>query len=195
MVGSGCIEVAALLDPEGPIFGPPDNSTDSTGNDNSANDNAGNDNSANDNTANDNASNDNVANDNVSNDNADNDNSTDEGIPPLPSGAQLTTTDTGLQYYDFNLGSGDRPEASDSVVVNYVGYLPDGTIFDSGDAVAFGLGGVVAGFREGIMGMSPGGRRRLVIPPDLGYGPGGNPGAGIGGTDTITFDVDLLSIQ
>jgi hypothetical protein len=116
------------------------------------------------------------------------------GVPALPEGATLTTSDSGLRFYDYSIGEGEQPGATDSVRVNYTGYLEDGTIFDDGEGVVFGLTGVIRGFSEGIQGMREGGRRRLVIPPDLGYGPNGNPGAGIGGDDTIIFDVELLEI-
>ncbi|MCE9552356.1 MAG: FKBP-type peptidyl-prolyl cis-trans isomerase [Planctomycetes bacterium] len=116
------------------------------------------------------------------------------GLPPLPAGAVLTTTASGLQYYDFTVGTGASPSATSTVTVDYVGYLPTGTVFDSNNNINFSLAGVVEGFSEGVQGMKVGGVRRLIIPPDLGYGPGGNPGAGIGGTDTIVFDVTLDAI-
>jgi FKBP-type peptidyl-prolyl cis-trans isomerase len=119
----------------------------------------------------------------------------EEGIPPLPEGGALVTNFSGLRVYDFEVGDGARPVRSDSVVVDYVGYLPDGTVFDSGEMVAFPLSGVIEGFAEGIEGMNEGGRRRLVIPPNLGYGTNGNPNAGIGGDDTITFDVTLHTVE
>lgn len=115
-------------------------------------------------------------------------------IPELPAGAMPTTTSTGLQVYDLELGDGSNPVASDRVRVDYVGYLPNGTIFDSNENITFPLPNLVAGFSEGVQGMQEGGTRRIFIPPDLGYGSGGNPGAGISGTDTIVFDVVLRSI-
>jgi hypothetical protein len=119
-----------------------------------------------------------------------------EGIPPLPDDAEIVTLDSGLQVYDFVVGVGDAPpDESADVNVAYTGYLPDGAIFDSNESANFNLQGVIAGFSEGILGMRVGGSRRIIIPPDLGYGPGGNPGAGIGGEDTIVFDVDLLAIN
>lgn len=119
-----------------------------------------------------------------------------DGIPPLPDGAEVATLESGLQVYDFEVGAGEAPpDANANVNVAYTGYLPDGTIFDSSESANFNLTGVIAGFREGILGMRVGGSRRIIIPPDLGYGPNGNAGAGIGGEDTITFDVDLLAIN
>ncbi len=116
------------------------------------------------------------------------------GLPPLPDGADLTTNPSGLQVYDFEVGTGAMPTASNTVRVGYVGYLPNGQIFDSNTMVNFPLGNLIQGFTEGVVGMKVGGMRRIVIPPDLGYGSNGNPGAGIGGTDIITFDVTLIDI-
>ena len=116
------------------------------------------------------------------------------GLPPLPAGAVLTTTASGLQFYDFTVGTGASPSATSTVTVDYVGYLPTGTVFDSNNNINFSLADVVAGFSEGVQGMKVGGMRRLMIPPNLGYGSGGYPDAGIGGTDTILFDVTLDAI-
>ena len=118
----------------------------------------------------------------------------DSGIPELAPGAVLTATGTGLEVFDFKTGTGDTPTESNRTRLEYVGYLPNGDIFDSNSDATFAVTGVIDGFAEGILGMSVGGRRRIVIPPDLGYGPNGNPGAGISGTDTIVFDVLLKEI-
>ena len=72
------------------------------------------------------------------------------GVPPLPEGAKLSSTGTGLEYYDFEVGTGDQPTSTSTVRVKYVGYLEDGTIFDSNDDATFALTGVVEGFSEGI---------------------------------------------
>lgn len=116
-------------------------------------------------------------------------------LPPLPDGVTLTTTGTGLEVYDFTEGVGPLPARTDTVTVDYSGHLPDGTVFDSNMMIDFRLTGVIEGFAEGIEGMRVGGMRRIAIPPDLGYGSSGNPGAGIGGTDVITFDVTLHAIN
>ena len=155
--------------------------------------------------ANDNSANDNSANDN-SNTNEpddigptpppdnDNTNSSDQDIPGLPDGAELTTTETGLQYYDFEVGDGESPTLENTVRLSYTGSLMDGTVFDSNEDAQFALSRVVDGFGEGVAGMNVGGHRLLVIPPDLGYGENGNANAGIGGDDTIVFDVTLFEI-
>ncbi len=123
-----------------------------------------------------------------------NDINDESAIPALPSDATIQTTASGLQFYDFEVGDGPSPSLSDSARLAYVGYLPNGNIFDSNPNTTFPLGGVIQGFAEGLEGMNAGGRRRIIIPPDLGYGSGGNPGAGIGGTDTIVFDVVLHEV-
>ena len=118
-----------------------------------------------------------------------------DGLPELPEDATLISSDSGLQYFDFVVGSGDSPVFNSTVNINYVGYLPNGNIFDSNDFISFNLQQVIDGFSEGVDGMNVGGTRRIIIPPDLGYGPNGNPGAGIGGEDIIIFDVDLHTFQ
>ncbi|HRX84964.1 MAG TPA: FKBP-type peptidyl-prolyl cis-trans isomerase [Phycisphaerae bacterium] len=132
--------------------------------------------------------------------NGDSDTANDSGEPtldPLPAGAEVQTLDSGLGVYDFEVGTGDQPQSrSDAVRVDYAGYIQDtGRQFDSGNDVRFTLTGVISGFAEGILGMKVGGKRRIIIPPDLGYGASGNAGAGIGGEDVIVFDVTLLSVE
>jgi len=131
-----------------------------------------------------------------------NDNAADEdspifggigGIPPL-TGLETVTTDSGLTYLDIEEGQGAEPEPSARVTVNYVGWLTDGTEFDSGDGVQFSLAGVIAGWTEGVSSMRIGGRRRLLIPPELAYGEAGSPPK-IPANATLVFDVDLLEIE
>ncbi len=117
------------------------------------------------------------------------------GVPPLPEGAEFVTTATGLQYYDFELGAGQQPVETSTVTVDYVGYLEDGTVFDSAEGAQFDLAMVVDGFAEGVSGMAEGGQRRLLVPPELGYGPEGNPAAGISGDANLIFDVALISVD
>jgi FKBP-type peptidyl-prolyl cis-trans isomerase len=112
----------------------------------------------------------------------------------------LTETDSGLYYQDLLVGAGDEAAAPGSVSVHYTGWLHDGHKFDSsvdrGEPFTFGLGAgqVISGWDEGVQGMRVGGRRKLVIPPDLGYGASGHP-AGIPGNAVLVFDVELLEIQ
>lgn len=108
----------------------------------------------------------------------------------------VSTTASGLQYEVISEGSGEKPSSSDTVRVHYEGTLIDGTVFDSsyerGEPVEFPLNGVIPGWTEGLQLMNTGGKYRLVIPSELGYGPGG---AGpIPPSSTLIFTVELLSI-
>ena len=111
----------------------------------------------------------------------------------------MTQTASGLQYQDLTVGDGAIAQAGDSVSVHYTGWLTDGTKFDSsvdrGDPFKFhlGAGQVIPGWDEGVAGMRVGGQRKLVIPPELGYGDRGAGGVIPGGA-TLVFDVELLEI-
>lgn len=109
--------------------------------------------------------------------------------------APVVTTASGLKFQDIVVGTGPQPPNLDAtVVVNYVGTLEDGTQFDKGEVVDFVLSGVIPGFSEGILSMHVGGKRKLIIPPDLGYGASGSPPK-IPGNATLIFVVDLLELQ
>jgi peptidylprolyl isomerase len=115
----------------------------------------------------------------------------------VPSGAPPTI----LLRDDLVVGTGEFAEPGKVVTVQYVGvHFTNGKEFDSswssGHPFSFQLGGedVIAGWDEGVVGMRVGGRRRLVIPPDLGYGPGGDGTGTIGPNETLVFVVDLLSV-
>jgi peptidylprolyl isomerase len=111
----------------------------------------------------------------------------------------LVTTDSGLQYRDIVEGTGAMPQPGQRVTVHYVGTLEDGTQFDSsrdrGRPFSFtiGVGQVIRGWDEGVGTMRVGGRRQLIIPPELGYGPRGAGGV-IPPNATLLFDVELLRI-
>ncbi len=111
-----------------------------------------------------------------------------------------TVTDSGLKYYDLVEGDGATPETGQTVVVNYTGWLEDGTKFDSSlDAgspfsFALGTGSVIPGWDEGVATMKVGTVRQLVIPPDLAYGEAGS-GAVIPPNATLIFQVELLDIR
>lgn len=121
-------------------------------------------------------------------------------IPELPAGAETITTASGLQYVDINPGEGATPAKGDRVQMHYTGWLTDGKKFDSsvdrGQPFVFtlGVGQVIKGWDEGVASMKTGGKRRLIIPPDLGYGPRGAGGV-IPPNATLVFDVELLGIQ
>lgn len=112
----------------------------------------------------------------------------------------MTLTSSGLYYQDLVLGDGEMPQAGDSISVHYTGWLKDGTQFDSsvdrGEPLRFpiGVGAVIMGWDEGVLTMRVGGKRKLVIPPELGYGERGAGGGTIPGGATLVFDVELLEI-
>jgi len=118
---------------------------------------------------------------------------------PYTGETSMTTTASGLKYRDLVVGTGPAAQPGDVVRVNYTGWLEDGTKFDSsydrGQPFQFGLGQgqVIKGWDEGVVGMQVGGKRRLVIPPDLGYGPQG-AGNLIPPNSILIFEVELLAI-
>ncbi len=118
------------------------------------------------------------------------------GIPVLKGAIQ--TTPSGLRYIDEKVGAGASPSEAVRVTVNYTGWLANGTKFDSsadrGHAVTTLLNGAFQGWQEGLATMKVGGKRRLIIPPDLAYG-GRGAGATIPPNATLIFDVELLSVQ
>lgn len=124
-------------------------------------------------------------------------------LPALPAGTQIVTTASGLQYAELQAGGGAVAQAGQQVRVHYTGWLSTGAPFDSsldGAPLLFTIGGgrLIAGFDEGVRGMRVGGKRRLIIPPALGYG--SEPvrdQAGrvvIPANSTLVFDIELVSI-
>ena len=110
------------------------------------------------------------------------------------------TTESGLKYTDEVIGKGDSPSKGDILVVHYTGTLDDGTVFDSSvkrnQPIEFpiGMGRVIKGWDEGLLNMKVGGKRKLIIPPDLGYGARGAGGV-IPPNATLFFDVELIEIK
>jgi FKBP-type peptidyl-prolyl cis-trans isomerase len=98
-------------------------------------------------------------------------------------------------------GTGQEAKAGDRVTVHYTGWLTDGTKFDSsvdrGQPFAFTLGAmqVIQGWEQGVLGMKTGEKRKLTIPPELGYGSTGTPGGPIPPDATLIFEVELLKIN
>jgi peptidylprolyl isomerase len=114
--------------------------------------------------------------------------------------AEEVKTGSGLRYVDEAVGDGDAPEKGKKVRVHYTGTLTNGKKFDSsrdrGQPFEFtiGIGQVIKGWDEGVMSMKVGGKRQLMIPPELGYGARGAPPA-IPPNAELIFDVELLGIS
>lgn len=112
---------------------------------------------------------------------------------------KTVTTASGLKYVDVVVGKGAPPAAGKMVKVHYTGTLENGKKFDSSvdrkEPFSFiiGVGQVIQGWDEGVMTMKVGGKRKLIIPSKLGYGPRG-AGSDIPPNATLLFDVELLDV-
>src|SRR5262249_48212080 len=109
-------------------------------------------------------------------------------------------TGTGLQYETLVEGTGPEARPGQMAKIHYVGTFPDGQEFDSSrrrnEPLSFlvGKGEMIRGFEEGGSGMRGGERRKLIVPPELGYGPSGKAPA-VPGNATLHFDIELLEVQ
>jgi len=113
--------------------------------------------------------------------------------------AQPVTTPSGLKYVDMVVGTGATPKVGDTVLVHYTGTFTNGKVFDTSVGkqpfqFVLGRGQVIQGWDEGVGSMKVGGKRKLIIPPDLAYGARGYPGV-IPPNSTLTFVVQLLKIK
>jgi peptidylprolyl isomerase len=125
-------------------------------------------------------------------------------LPQVASAQDTITTASGLSYIDTELGTGAAAKAGQKAVVHYTGWLyqngAKGNKFDSsvdrGQPFTFPLGGgrVIRGWDEGVAGMRPGGKRTLIIPPNLGYGAAGAGGV-IPPNATLLFEVELIQVR
>ena len=116
------------------------------------------------------------------------------------SGGGEIKTASGLRYVDLVKGSGASPQPGQSVTVNYIGTLADGTKFDSSYdrgqpyTTRLAADSVIQGWVEGVMTMKVGGKRKLIVPPELAYGAKGSAPK-IPPNATLTFEIELLRAQ
>lgn len=109
-------------------------------------------------------------------------------------------TRSGLRYTEIKIGEGTEAKAGNTVEVHYVGRLEDGTRFDASEnpehpfTFRIGIDDVIQGWHEGITGMKVGGKRRLVVPPELGYGKQG-AGQVVPPNATLIFEVELVQVR
>lgn len=119
---------------------------------------------------------------------------------PVEPAAKEIITRSGLKYVDLKVGEGDEARPTQVVEVHYTGWLTDGTKFesshDANEPLAFrvGAGDVLKGWDEGVVGMKVGGKRRLVLPPELGYGKLG-AGSVVPPNATLVFEFELLGVR
>lgn len=118
---------------------------------------------------------------------------------PVADETGAITTPSGLKYIDLVEGTGPSPQTGQRVTVHYTGRLTNGSKFDSSVdknrplEFKIGTGAVIKGWDEGIMSMKVGGKRKLIIPPELGYGSRGQ--GRIPPNSTLLFEVELLGIK
>ncbi len=105
---------------------------------------------------------------------------------------------TELEITDVEVGTGEEVKPGATITAHYTGALVQSGIifqssFDFGDAITFGLGQVIAGWTQGVLGMKVGGTRRLVIPAEMAYG-SSSPAKNIPANSDLVFDIDLVAI-
>jgi peptidylprolyl isomerase len=121
------------------------------------------------------------------------------GPPPLPAMVRWHDLPLGLKYADIVVGKGPTPQEGQTAVVHFTGWLEDGMQFDSSRdrkmpfGFKLGAGQVIKGWDDGVRGMRVGGKRRLIVPPALGYGETGIAGL-VPPAATLTFDIEIIHI-
>jgi FKBP-type peptidyl-prolyl cis-trans isomerase FkpA len=124
-----------------------------------------------------------------------------EGAGPIDADApkEFSTTPSGLKYRVLRKGAGGKPKATNTVEVNYHGWLDGGKVFDSsyqrGESIEFPLNGVIPGWTEGMQLVGEEGMIELEIPSNLGYGARGTPGGPIPPNATLHFLVELIDVK
>ena len=119
---------------------------------------------------------------------------------PTPQPAKEVVTPSGLRYKDLQIGEGAEAAKGKTVEVHYIGWLEDNTKFDASQdpshpfTFRIGIDDVIQGWHQGITGMKVGGRRRLVVPPELGYGKQGM-GRIVPPNATLIFEVELVNVR
>lgn len=122
----------------------------------------------------------------------------ESGVDDASESGQIRNID-GMKIEDLKVGSGEEAVNGKLVVVNYVGKLMDGTVFDSTEnygkpfAFTLGKGEVIKGWDEGVLGMKIGGKRKLTIPPEMAYGD--REMGNIPANSTLVFEIELLEIK
>lgn len=122
-----------------------------------------------------------------------------EPEPAKPQGPEVVLP-SGVRYVDLKPGTGDEAREGKILEVHYIGRLEDGSKFDSTQdctqplTLRLGAGDVIKGLDEGLVGMKVGGKRRLAIPPELGFGKEG-AGERIPPNATLTYEVELLAVR
>ena len=120
--------------------------------------------------------------------------------PAAPPAAREMVTPSGVRYIDLQLGQGDEAQLGKIVEVHYVGWLDDGTKFDSSRdrehpfTFRLGTGDAIKGWDEGILGMKVGGKRKLIIPPELGFGKRGI-GSVVPPSAVLHYEFELLGVR
>ena len=120
---------------------------------------------------------------------------------PTPESNKMIQMENGLKIQDLRVGTGPEAKTGDTISVNYIGSLDNGTVFDAsakhGGPATFqiGVGKLIRGWDIGIPGMKVGGKRKLIVPSSLGYGSQNIGNGAIPSNSTLIFEVELLAVQ